>query len=78
MEKDFEEMSLFNITQILRGSYFILIDNLLCNIQEPKSKEPLENIINLFKLHIKMTVQFFKKLPSLYNDVILFLFFHLY
>ena len=69
MEKDFEGMSVFNVTQILRGSYFIFIDNLLCNVQELKSKEPLENILSLFKLHVQMTVQFFKKLPSLYNDV---------
>ena len=69
IETDFEELNLFDITQILRGIYFIFIDNLMCNPAEIKSKETLEMILKVLKLHLVLTVKFLKKLPNLFNDV---------
>lgn len=69
MENDFEGMDVFNITQILRGTYYIFIDSLLSLTGEIKKKESLETVIEVLVLHLKMTVQFFKKMPSLFNDV---------
>ena len=69
IEKDFEEMNVFDITQILRGTYYIFIDSLLSLTAEIKTKEILEIVMEILRLHLKMTVQFLRKLPHLFNDV---------
>ena len=71
IDKNFEGFSPFQIVQFFRGSGFLLIDKLIkFNYALNESPDILvDKALSYFKKYLNLSLEYFKKLPTLYHDV---------
>lgn len=74
MKEDFEDLDCFNVTQILRGKFFIYIDNLLSYDYEPDDhiEDHMPEVLRVLFLYVELAAKFLVKFQGLYVQVIRF------
>lgn len=72
LKSDFDALSCFQVTQILRGKLFIYIDNIMTFDYEDIEKNDMIKILDFIFLYIKLCCKYLKKFQLLYSQVIFF------
>ena len=70
LKSNFEGLSPFQITQILRGKLFFFLDNLMTYDYDELEKEDMVKILEFIFLYIHFTCQYLEKFKGLYTQVI--------
>ena len=70
MNDNFEGLSCFHVTQILRGKLFFYVDNLLSYDYEDPEKNDIIKICEFLFLYIQFSCKYLEKFQILYPQVI--------